>query len=169
MSGMSEGAVSATRRVQAPAHEIFVRLADPEGHPTLDGTAMIRDGRGNRAISGVGESFVMKMHNDTMGDYEMTNHVVDYVVDQRIAWEPQLTGGTRPEEAARIGERMGHRWGYELVADGPDATVVTAFVDYSNATGWLTNPAEEIVNWWMESLATTLERLAHQAGDDSRD
>jgi hypothetical protein len=169
MSGTSEGVVSATRRIQAPVHEVFTHLADPDGHPRFDGTEMVRDGRGNAAISAVGDTFVMRMFNDAMGDYEMTNHVVEFVMDRRVAWEPELTGGERPEVVARIGERMGHRWGYELVADGPEATVVTEFCDYSNATGDLAVPSEEILNWWMESMATSLQRLGEQWGERSED
>jgi hypothetical protein len=46
---------------------------------------MLRDGSGNKIVSAVGGLFVMKMYNDEMGDYEMSNHVVEYVPDQRIS------------------------------------------------------------------------------------
>ena len=48
---------------------------------------MLRESSGG-VISGVGDVFTMKMHNDEMGDYEMANHVVEYEPNRRIGWEP---------------------------------------------------------------------------------
>jgi uncharacterized protein YndB with AHSA1/START domain len=103
------GTVSVTRRIEAPADRLFARLADPSQHPSFDGSGMLRDGHGNTAVSAVGDTFTIKMHNDEMGDYEMTNHVVDYVLNERIVWEPVLTGASRPEDVADIGDPAGHR------------------------------------------------------------
>jgi tetratricopeptide (TPR) repeat protein len=53
------------------------------------------------------------MHNEEMGGYEITNHVVDYQPSRRIAWEPVLTA-SRPDDQADIGDRSHHQWIYEL-------------------------------------------------------
>ena len=71
------GTVAVSRRIETPVDELFARLADPTKHPGFDGSGMLRDGSGNKPVSGVGEVFTMKMHNDEMGDYEMRNDVVE--------------------------------------------------------------------------------------------
>jgi hypothetical protein len=104
-------------------------------------------------ISGVGDVFVMKMYFAHLGDYEMNNHVVEYEPDRRIGWEPEAGRGH-----PRAGGSWGHRWSYQLVPDGPDATVVTEIYDCSRA------PEDERAGMdngrvWVESMAETLERL----------
>ena len=47
----------------------------------------------------------MAMHNDEMGDYEITNHVVAYEAGRHIAWEPVLSKASRPEDEADVGDR----------------------------------------------------------------
>ena len=88
----------------------------------------VRDGPGDEArqITGVGDVFTMAMHFPALGDYEMDNHVVEFELDRRIAWEP-APGHGHPE--AGSGGRWGHRWRFELAPDGPDATVVTETYD----------------------------------------
>jgi hypothetical protein len=54
-----------------------------------------------------------------MGDYEITNHVLDYQRNRRIGWEPVLSAASRAEDEADIGQRSGHRWVYELTAAEP--------------------------------------------------
>ena len=60
------------------------------------------------------------MHNAEMGDYEMTNHVVEYELNRRIRWEPVLSAASCAEDEADIGNRTGHRWMYELAPIGPN-------------------------------------------------
>jgi uncharacterized protein YndB with AHSA1/START domain len=153
--------ISVSRRVQAPASKVFEILANPARHPGIDGSGMLQDGAPNSAISGVGEVFTMKMHNAEMGDYEMANHIVDYELDRRIAWEPVLSAASRPEDVADIGDRAGHRWSYELTADGPNATVVTETFDCSQAPDWLRKVLDN-GSRWTESMTATLEKLETQ-------
>ena len=77
----------------------------------------------------------MRMHNDEMGEYEMTNHVVEYELNRRIGWEPVLSAASRAEDASDIGNRAGHLWAFELAPDGPDATVVTENLRLLPSTG----------------------------------
>jgi hypothetical protein len=88
----------------------------------------------------------MKMYLARLGDYETKNHVVEYELDRRIGWEPE--GRSRP----------GHRWIFDLVPDGPDATVVTEIYDCSRA------PADRRVTVeqggiWIDAITKTLARL----------
>ena len=45
--------VSVSRRIQAPAAELFAVLADPARHPGIDGSGMLREAGGTALISGV--------------------------------------------------------------------------------------------------------------------
>ena len=53
----------------------------------FDGSDMLRGALGDRPLSGVGDTFTMRMHR--LGDdYLMINYVVEFEPDRRIFWEP---------------------------------------------------------------------------------
>jgi hypothetical protein len=151
--------VEVSRRICAPAHEIFQILATPERHLDLDGSGSLRGAASAAVISGVGDVFVMKMHFPHLGDYEMNNHVVEYEQDRRIGWEPEAGRGHPAATAGgRDPARWGQRWSYELTPDGPDATIVTEIYDCSQA------PEAERAGMdngkvWTGAMAETLGRL----------
>jgi hypothetical protein len=151
--------VSVSRRIEAPAAEIFAVLADPRRHLDLDGSGMLRGAATDRPVAGVGDVFVMRMFYSEHGDYQMNNHVVAFEQDRRIAWEPESGEGhpdTAPDSSAET--RWGHRWSYELAPDGDGATIVTESYDCSAA------PADERESMqdglvWLEAMEATLKRL----------
>jgi hypothetical protein len=150
--------VKVSRRIGAPTVMIFRVLSDPERHKELDGSGMLRGAVTTTPISGVGDVFIMKMYVAELGDYEMNNHVVEYELDRRIGWEPEAGRGHRDAAAQATGARWGHRWSYELVPDGPGATIVTEIYECSRA------PSDARRNMddgeiWAEDMARTLERL----------
>jgi hypothetical protein len=145
--------VAVSRRIWAPARDIFQVLANPVRHPEFDGSQSLRGAGSTAVISGVGDVFVMKMYFSHLGDYEMNNHVVEYEQDRRIGWEPEAGRGH-----PRAGRSLGQRWSYQLTPDGPDAAVVTEIYDCSRA------PEEARAGMdngkvWIEAMAKTLERL----------
>jgi hypothetical protein len=151
--------VAVSRRIGAPAHDIFQVLADPVRHLELDGSESLRGAGSAGVISGVGDVFVMKMYFPHIGDYEMNNHVVEYEQDRRIGWEPEAGRG-HPAAAAGSPDpaRWGQRWSYQLTPDGPDATIVTEIYDCSRA------PEAERAGMdngkvWAKAMAETLGRL----------
>jgi hypothetical protein len=145
--------VAVSRRICAPAHDIFEVLVNPVRHLEVDGSGMLRGAVSTTMISGVGDVFVMKMYFSQLGDYEMNNHVVEYEQDRRIGWEPE-PGRGYPRE----GRSWGQQWSYQLTPDGPDATVVTEIYDCSRAPeGQRAGMGNGKV--WIESMAKTLERL----------
>ena len=151
-------AVRVSRRIAAPASVIFRLLADPRRHTELDGSGMLRGSVTTAPVSAVGDVFIMKMYFSELGDYEMNNHVVEYEQDRRIGWEPEAGRGHRDAGEAQDRSRWGHRWSYELVEDGPDATIVTEVYDCSSA------PADARTGMsdgevWTQAMAETLERL----------
>jgi hypothetical protein len=149
--------VCVSRRIQVPAERLFDVLAHPANHPLIDGSGMLRESSGG-VISGVGDVFTMKMHNDEMGDFEMTNHVVEYELNRRIGWEPVLAAASRPEDQADIGDRSQHRWSYELMPLDAASTLVTETYDCSRAPEWLRRAVRGGARW-ADSMTVTLDRL----------
>ncbi len=158
MTGDTAQPVSVSLRIEAPADKLFDLLARPVNHPLIDGSGMLREAS-DEVISGVGDVFAMKMHNDEMGDYEMSNHIVEYELNRRISWEPVLKAASRPEDQQDIGDRSEHRWTYELTPVDPTTTLVTETYDCSRAPEWLRH-AVKGGNRWTDSMTATLERLA---------
>ena len=120
---------------------------------------MLQVGAVNDIVSAVGDVFVMRMHNQRLGNYEMTNHVVEYELNRSIVWEPAVRDAPEAGDTeVAIGIRPGHRWGFQLVPDGPDATIVTEIYDCSGAPEQLRVVVDN-GNAWVESMTKSLERL----------
>lgn len=151
--------VSVSRKIGAPAEKLFGILTRPASHPLIDGSGMLREATSDPVLTGVGDVFTMTMHNDEMGDYEMSNHVVEYELNRRISWEPVLKAASRPEDQQDIGDRSEHRWTYELTPVDPTTTLVTETYDCSRAPEWLRH-AVKGGSRWTGSMTATLERLA---------
>jgi hypothetical protein len=148
--------VEVSRRIGAPAADIFRFLADPRRHVELDGSGMVRGTVSAAPVAGIGDVFVMKMHYSELGDYEMNNHIVEYELDRRIGWEPEAGHGH--PECGSAEARWGQRWSFRLDSDGPASTIVTEIYDCSRV------PEHERVamdngRCWIDSMAATLERL----------
>jgi hypothetical protein len=156
MGGDEPERVAVSRRIDAPASEIFAILADPKRHPDLDGSGMVRGAVSDTVVTGVGDVFVMKMYYAEHGDYEMKNHVVEYERDRRIGWEPEAGRG-HPDESSDEA-RWGHRWIFDLLADGPDATIVTEIYDCSS-TPEHESAAMDDGRIWIDAMTQTLARL----------
>jgi RNA polymerase sigma-70 factor, ECF subfamily len=155
MENDEPGPVSVSRRIDAPAQDIFKLLAEPDRHPEFDGSGMLRPGAGNEVVAQVGDVFVMKMFFPAMGDYEMHNHVVVFERDRSIAWEPamQLDDAVAAERA-----RNGSRWRFDLAPDGTGATLVTETYDCSNSPHQVRQSVDN-GNAWLDGMARTLELL----------
>jgi hypothetical protein len=122
--------ITVTRTVDAKPDQIFALLATPARHHEFDGAGLIQGVEGNGVVSGVGDQFVMNMHNDDLGDYQMLNTVTTYEQDREIAWAPQihpLDGYTD-----KLGDitAKGHTWTWKLERSG-SGTEVTQTYDWS--------------------------------------
>jgi len=155
--------IEVSRRIEAPAAAIFEVLADPQRHRDFDGSGMLQGAVLDRPISDVGDTFTMKMHR--LGDdYLMLNYVVEFEPDRRICWEPAPGDPSRAEgnEPSNVGIPAGYRWGYILVPDGDDATVVTEVFDYGPLPEDLLSDGGTWINGnnsMLESMTASLERL----------
>ncbi|HEX3708130.1 MAG TPA: SRPBCC family protein [Mycobacteriales bacterium] len=159
MSETTSGVVSVSRRIEAPAEQIFAVLADPNRHTELDGTDMLRGVESGGPISGVGDRFVMNMFFEHFGGpYRMDNHVVDFEPGRKIAWAPAAGDEKAGNGSTPVGEPVGHRWIFELAPEGPDATMVTESYDCTAAPESL----QKVVNGgehWRAGMEATLVKL----------
>ena len=85
-AGAERTSISVEREIHADAAAIFALLNDPAGHVVLDGSGTLRESvHGNPTSLRMGATFKMSMH---MGvPYRMTNTIVEWEQDRRIAWQ----------------------------------------------------------------------------------
>ena len=166
---MADGFVSVSRRIEAPAERLFALLADSANHPLIDGSGMVREPAPAVRLSRTGDVFLMDMHHDEFGDYQMRNEVVEYEAGRRLVWEPARVAAS-PEEQEAIGGPARYRWGYEFSPDGPGAALVTETFDCSRSPGDLREAVREGEGWRdaMTASLARLELLAKAAGQRSQ-
>lgn len=113
-----------TRLIAAAPHEIFAQLADPHGHVRIDSSGMLQSAVG-AAVTAVGDTFVVHMDREALGDvdmgkYDVTVIITQFVADEHIEWT--ISGRTQPP--------IKHLYGYRLApVDG--GTLVTSYYDWS--------------------------------------
>ena len=112
---MAARVVSVCRVIDASPAAIFDVLADPARHGEIDGSGMVQAARSGAQRLTLDATFGMDMKLGPL-PYRITNRVVEFEEDRRIAW-------------AHFG---GHRWRYELEpVDG--GTEVTESFDWSTS------------------------------------
>lgn len=116
--------IEVSRVVDAPVERVFAFLADPANHAALDTSGMVRGAATGVSIGGVGDVFVMNMHNAFKGDHQVENHVVVHEPGRAIGWAPAEPG--HPP--------AGHTWTWRLAQADGDRTVVTLTYDWSRFT-----------------------------------
>ena len=149
---MSDKLVSATTTIDAPPEVVFAIVANPHQHPRIDGSGSVRAVVEGPEHVRKGDTFHVDMKLFGL-PYKITNRVVEYEPDRRIAWR-------------HFG---GHRWRYELEPTG-SGTRVTETFDYSryNAlwTGLITLLGFPERN--RKGIEGTLERLKQAAETDAK-
>ncbi len=113
--------VSVQRLIPSPPEPIFELLVDPDRHCVIDGGGSVQQARSGGRRLALGDRFGMDMKIGL--PYSMSNTVVEFEENRRIAW--QTRGG------GAIGRAVGGRvWRYELEpVDG--GTLVTETWDIS--------------------------------------
>ena len=99
--------VRVERVVPAPPEQVFDLLADPQRHPEIDGSGMVRQAVDGPERLHRGARFGMRMHLG--GPYSMTSTVTEFEEGRRIAWQP------RPTQALLATVIGGRQWRYELI------------------------------------------------------
>jgi hypothetical protein len=112
------------RTIPADPSTIFDVVRSPTGHVAIDATGMLQGASGTAATA-VGDTFVIHMDRESLGDlpmgkYDVTVTITAYEQDAFITWE--VSGPGFPS--------IGHYYGYRLepVAGG---TLVTSIYDWS--------------------------------------
>ncbi|WP_035855306.1 SRPBCC family protein [Cryptosporangium arvum] len=153
--------IETTRRIAAPADRIFALISDPHGHVAIDGSGMLLAAPDARPIGAVGDTFVMNMDREPLGDlpmgkYTVKNTVVRFTPGVEVAWQPGAVDRSP----------IGHTYGYRLAALDGGATEVTSYCDWSGA-----HPKLLAALTWpivpLSALEKSLENLRRLAEDRS--
>jgi hypothetical protein len=148
---MEGDVVSVERVIAAPAAAIFAIVADAGRHPEIDGSGTVikaKAGAPQKLV--LGSNFGMSMK---MGvPYSMSNTVVEFEQDRRIAWQTVFSGF--------FGRYIGGRiWRYEFEAvEG--GTKVTESWDISQDKQGFFLKRGKVSTGTAEAMSKTLERLA---------
>jgi uncharacterized protein YndB with AHSA1/START domain len=115
-----------TRSINAPPAAVFTVITDPAGHVQIDGSGMLVAAQNSSPLTRVGDSFVMNMDREPLGDlplgkYQVRNTVTAFVPDELFEWN--VGGVDQPP--------FGHVYGYRLEPSSDDATIVTLYVDWA--------------------------------------
>jgi uncharacterized protein YndB with AHSA1/START domain len=138
------------RVIAAPPEKIFDLLADPRRHHDIDGSGTVRDAKNAPARLTMGSTFGMSMKLGI--PYSMTNTVVEFDENRRIAWEPRLSG--------RIFRRFGGRiWRYELEPVDGGTRVRESWDISADSTKALVRPRRKKMRKSMEQTLLRIEGL----------
>jgi hypothetical protein len=118
--------VTVSRRVAAPADAVFALVSDPARHVDIDGSGMLVLAHDAPPLTAVGDTFVMDMDREALGDipmgrYQTQNTVTRIEPPRLVEWAPGGVGRNP----------YGHVYGYELTAVDAAATDVSLYCDWS--------------------------------------
>ncbi|HEY1652183.1 MAG TPA: SRPBCC family protein [Acidimicrobiales bacterium] len=148
---MGDKVVSVERVIQAPAADLFAIVADASRHPDIDGSGSVKKlKQGEPQHLSLGTTFGMSMKLGV--PYSMSNKVVEYEPDKRIAWQTTLSGP--------LGRFIGGRiWRYEFEgADG--GTLVRETWDVSQDKQRFMLQSGPVGKQTATAMTKTLDRLA---------
>ncbi|WP_018156928.1 hypothetical protein [Demetria terragena] len=119
--------IEVQRVMELPADDIFAVLCDPDGHVAIDASGMLQGAQG-APVSAVGDTFLVHMDRESLGDMPMGQYDVTVVIEafesgRDIAWS--IIGTVKPP--------IGHVFGYRLEPES-QATRVTSYYDWSRAS-----------------------------------
>jgi Polyketide cyclase / dehydrase and lipid transport len=143
--------VSVSKVIDAPASALFAVVADASRHCELDGSGTLVNLKpGAPHQLSLGSTFGMSMKAGV--PYSMSNTVIEFEPDQRIAWKTTLAGP--------LGRFIGGRiWRYVFeAADG--GTKVTESWDISQDKQKFFLGMSKVVTDATNSMTKSLERLA---------
>jgi len=143
--------VSVERVIKASPSAIFAILSDVTRHPEIDGSgSVVATKPGAPEELALGTTFGMSMKLGL--PYSMSNRVIEYEPDRRLAWQTTLSGP--------LGRFIGGRiWRYELEAvDG--GTKVTETWDITQDKQGFLLKYGPVASQTAQSMTKTLKRLA---------
>lgn len=162
---MTTDRVWATRRIAAPADEIFEIVSTPEGHVLIDGSGMLTAAVGTGRPTAVGDTFDMDMDRRPLGDipnlteYQVRNTVTQIIPGRLFEWA--VGGANTPP--------IGHIYGWAIEPEAEGACQVTNYCDWTgigeelrSRREWPIVPVE-----MLERSVHNLERIVTQADGDA--
>jgi hypothetical protein len=152
--GSQHTVVSVDRVINAPAASLFAVVSDATRHPEIDGSgALVGAKAGAPHQLAMASTFGMSMKLGV--PYSMSNTVIEFEQDRRIAWQTVLAGP--------LGRFVGGRiWRYEFEPAG-DGTKVTESWDISQDKQALFLKHGKVGQHTATSMSKTLDRLAEIA------
>jgi hypothetical protein len=119
--------LAVTKTVHASPSEVFRIVSDPQMQVTIDGSGMLMAAPNAERLAAVGDTFVVDMDRESLGDipmgkYTVLNTVTRIVPDTLIEWNVG---------SAERGP-YGHVYGWEITAVRPDETEVTNYCDWTD-------------------------------------
>ena len=148
---MAASVVSVERVIKAPPSAIFAIISDVSRHPEIDGSGSVVGTKpGAPQELALGTTFGMSMKLGL--PYSMSNRVIEYEPDRRLAWQTTLSGP--------LGRFIGGRiWRYELeTVDG--GTKVTETWDITQDKQGFLLKYGPVASQTAQSMTKTLKRLA---------
>jgi hypothetical protein len=114
--------IAASRTVAASPAAVFRIVTDPAMQVEIDGSGMLEAAPDSRRLEAPGDTFVMDMDREALGDqpmgkYQSVNTVTRIVPDELLEWNVGLPGKGP----------FGHVYGWEITAVGPDESAVTNY------------------------------------------
>ena len=148
---MAESVVSVERVIKARPAAIFAIISDVSRHAEIDGSGSVVEAKpGAPETLALGSTFGMSMKLGV--PYSMTNKVIEFEPDRRIAWQTTLSGP--------LGKFIGGRiWRYQLdpVEGG---TKVTETWDIRQDRQRFLLKHGPVAAQTAQSITKTLQRLA---------
>ena len=125
---MTTDRAEATRPIPAPPAEVFRVITDPRGHVAIDASGSLLSAPPSPPITAVGDTFVIDMDREALGDrpmglYQSLCTVTQIEADRLFEWNVKLIGDARPP--------IGHVYGYTLSDNRDGTTQVTTYCDWS--------------------------------------
>jgi hypothetical protein len=119
--------LAVTKTVHASPSEVFRIVSDPQMQVTIDGSGMLVAAPNAERLAAVGDTFVMDMDRESLGDipmgkYTVLNTVTRIVPDTLVEWNVG---------SAERGP-YGHVYGWEITAVRPDESEVTNYCDWTD-------------------------------------
>ena len=119
--------VTATRRIAASAHAIFLLVSDPARHVDIDGSGMLQAAPDARPLTEVGQTFDMDMDRRPLGDipnmaeYKVRCTVTQLIPDRLIEWTVRAVG--KPP--------AGHVYGWQIESLTDGECLVSNYYDWT--------------------------------------
>lgn len=144
---MTKRVVEESIVVRASAAQIFDLLATPSKHPVIDGSSSVKATIEAPERLSLGAEFRMDMKIGAK--YKVTNHVVEFVEGQSIAWR-------------HFG---GHIWRYAIVDNGDGTVLINEQFDYRSAKSPLILEVTGAPKKNKKAMANTLKNLKRLVED----